>query len=267
MKATNPPNWPIVEYANAWMAFRRASRENTIIGNWMASQDAWPKRNSLRLTDIGCGDGKVVGDAIMKCIAAGFKIGSVLLIDPHQLSLDAAAEHVQLVANIHPDKFAGRLSGALDKIPEKVLAVDAILFIHVVYLMPNQEFLELLDRLPKGVPLYVAFDEPNSVFSMLWKKTAEPFLECVIDAHNTISLLPMDSYRVTETKLVSEFDRKLIEPGGPQAKLLVSMLCYNDKFDISPNSDFGRYFAKVVDSNTKDGKVQCRFVGYQIVKR
>jgi len=268
MKPSNPINWPHKDYPNAWMAFRRASHENTVIANWVFSQTHWPKKDALKLTDIGCGDGKVIGEILTKHLELKKTVASVFLIEPYKPTLEAAKEDIQQInRSIQIELYAGNLKEAIQAYPDRLFSVDAILCIHVVYLIERDEFANLLEKLPRHVPLYVAFDEPRSVFSQLWKETAKPYLDCVIDAHNTISTLPMDKYQVTKTSLVSEFNRNLVEPNNPQAALLISMLCYKDNVDISESSQFGKYFKKVVDDNTINGNVQCRFTGYQIIKK
>ena len=201
--------YPHSNYLNAWMAYRAVSNENSIIASWMTQQSAWPQKTKITLTDIGCGDGKIVSEVIRRCkgFSPSQRISSVTLVEPHKPSLRVAAGCVRSEGST-----ARSVCECVRDAWKRCFSVDAVLFIHVVYLMQHGEFLGVLNRLPTGVPLYAAFDEPKSVFSKLWKETAPRYLMRAAKARATIASLSRSKYEVKSTKLISEFCRDLLKP-------------------------------------------------------
>jgi SAM-dependent methyltransferase len=264
---------PCANYVEAWTTFRATSNENNVIADWLFAQKAWPKKTDFRITDFGCGDGKVVAGVVRLAAKEGYRAKSITLLDPDEGFLSAASQHVRDVARKFPTASENqcpidRFLLAVKDAPQQCFETDALLLVHVVYLMRPGEFARLLGRIKPGVPLYVILDHPNSVFSQLWKETACEYLKRVEETHALISELPKRKYSVKKSKsnqLVSRFEKSALNHHltGP---LLVSMLCYNDKLDIVKDVKFKKLFWGIVNKEA-NGYVKCRSVGYEIVRK
>ena len=176
------PGWPMSSYLSAWRTFRALSDEPQRTAEHVVAQPAWPTRSSLRILDLGCGDGLMVQAFLL---SLGQTVARALLLDPdNELLGEAAARlgELALKAVIEP-----RLGGLEDQAAVLARQVDVGLAIHVVYLVEPEQFQQVVKRWPAGVPLYVVIDAPDSVFSKVWRYTAPEFAARTQAAHRYLS--------------------------------------------------------------------------------
>ncbi|MEK6373246.1 MAG: class I SAM-dependent methyltransferase [Acidobacteriota bacterium] len=254
--------WPSELYVEAWKAFRTLSNENEVTAEHLVRLPSWPKRNDLVICDLGCGDGRLVEQAVLRSISS---VAEVRLIDPDE---DLLTEAVRVVSETGLVKNVQRsLATAEQVFPECAKTSDAVLLVHVVYLMKNGAFRRLLDACPKETPLFVVMDAPTSVFTELWSVTAPKYHERSLRAHETIAqLLPKNGYLVGETRIASTIE----DPRGqrPDLKLaLLSMLCYTDARTLFRDSDLMMRVEEILDQHHVAGntlKIQCESICYEI---
>ena len=143
MKPSFRNEWPMDSYISSWKLFRHMSDENTQTARHILTRDSWPKHNDISILDIGCGDGLLIKQIITKSKDA---ISKVYLLDPDQELINQAHLHVteiSIVDNVHV--FLNKIE---EKVPDCYENVDVILAVHVAYLLPENSFIEMINKLP-----------------------------------------------------------------------------------------------------------------------
>jgi len=220
--------WPMLSYASDWKTFRRLSDENVETALHLISREHWPRASGLIITDIGCGDGLLTQQIILKTPGT---VSEVRLIDPDADFLAEAKRHLSETTS-EPPNIVDIQEGAEALQPVDLLDVKVVLAVHVVYLMRSQVFDTILKALPAGVPLYVVLDEPASVFSRLWSTFAKKYLRRSKETHTKIASLKEEGYVVEHSTITSHIDNPLAQRRDVKDAIL-SILCYTDMRDVS----------------------------------
>lgn len=253
--------WPMDCYVSAWKTFRSMADENERTASHLLSRPHWPKGGDYRIADIGCGDGKLITELLIR---SPFSVSGVTLVDPDGDLLDEA------VAELDDKPLTGRIEKVLGTAQDHFEGVasrcDVALAVHLVYLMPNGAFSHMLHELPRGVPLFVVMDAPTSVFTSLWERTALKYHGRATSAHETIASLNASEFEVSRSSINSTIrDPLAIE--RPELRLAVlSLLSYSDMKSIGDPALLG-WIENVLRNHTVDGRVVCESFCYEIMRR
>ena len=246
-------------YLSAWKIFRRLSDENVATAEHLVNQPMWPKRADLNITDLGCGDGRLLEEIILRSPAG---VHEVRLVDPDsELLLEAAScisqtERVPHVHTIH--------RGIERAFPDCSNGSDIILIVHVVYLLEAGALREALFSSPVGIPIYIVLDDPNSIFTTLWEKTAPRFHETAMGAHEIVSSLPGDQFKVAKSSISSSVCNPLPLERDDIRDALLSILTYSE---VSPLTDpqIREWVERTITARIENGALKCRSTCYEIV--
>jgi SAM-dependent methyltransferase len=251
----------MASYLAAWKAFRQAANENKRIARHLVSRPQWPRRPRLRICDIGCGDGRLLETLILE---APDELGAVVLVDPDTDLLDEAVRAVTEL-NLVPEVI--RIpSTAESAFPSCAADSDIVLMIHVVYLMESEHFAELLGVLSTKAVTYIVLDEPESIFTTLWEKTAPKFYDRVLKAHRFIQSLPPERFQVKESKIQAEVPNPFSLPREDLRRAILSLLCYSSGALDDPRAR--EWIERTVNQfAVADGKVACRSACYEILRK
>jgi SAM-dependent methyltransferase len=249
--------WPMANYEAAWKTFRRVGDEPVATALHVTSLEHWPKKNTIKVLDVGCGDGKMVAAFVLR---ARQTISQLVLLDPDEKLLGEAAKEVQ---SLHfGTKTTSVLSSAEDKAARCARGAHAALGIHLAYLMTPEAFRLFIEKWPRGVPLYIVLDAETSVFSAIWKNTAPEYARRATAARQYL-----DALGETVLKSRSEFATRVANPYmlvPPIRELVLSLFCYNDFEALIPAQQKN---VKRTISKYADGKeVKCTCACYEIVK-
>lgn len=240
--------------------FASLSNENEATANHLLSRPLWPKQPGASLADIGCGDGKLL-DEILKLSEE--RVSKVWLIDPDAAFL---AEARQTIRTGHPTIEICPLAGTGEDQVTAVDRADAVLAVHVVYLMKDGALQSILDWLPMGTALYVILDDCQSVFTTIWQRTQPEYFERVQAAHQLMAELPAGKFRCDRTTISSALpDLETIQDQEIQRAVL-SLLCYRN-MTLSHDSELLDWVVGVLRQRSNDGFIQCESACYEIVRR
>jgi len=251
--------WPMDSYLSAWKAFRKISDENVATAQHLVVRPQWPKKEDLVICDLGCGDGKLIQTIFLD---SPTKAKEVRLIDPDpDLLMEAKTCLSEMKFIPEPQLIQGL---AEEEFPVCAQGTDVILMVHVVYLMRNGAFKKILYSCPPGIPLYVVLDEPDSVFTELWSKTAKKYHRRSLMAHETVQNLPENQFMVKTTTFPSKIRNPLIQEDRPDLKYaILSILCYAD---VSEDMDPAilLHVKEVIKKHLVEDIVICESTCYEI---
>ena len=125
--------WPMLSYPRDWKTFRRLSDENIETARHLITRNHWPHASNLIITDIGCGDGLLTQQIVLKS-----SVSEVRLIDPDAEFLKEAEQHLSETSGA--PKIVTIQEGAETLKSEDLFDVNVILAVHVVYLMKDHVF-------------------------------------------------------------------------------------------------------------------------------
>jgi hypothetical protein len=252
--------WPMETYLAAWKTFRRLSNENAATARHLVGRPAWPKKHPINILDLGCGDGHLLEEVLTQSPVG---IDEVRLVDPDPELLGEA------VNCVHHTSLTGRVVsvvGTLDEVYEREASgVDAILAVHLVYLLEAESVQRLLYRVPEGVPLYVVFDAPHSIFTTLWEKTAPKYFARAHAAHSAIRALPTSHFEVGVSEIVSSIRNPLALPRGDVRDALLSILSYSNVSSKS-NPAMREWIKNTLTARLRDDEIRCESVCYEILR-
>lgn len=250
--------WPSEVYLEAWKTFRAISNENAVMAAQLVGQRAWPKSSGLTLCDIGCGDGELMKQIVVQSRSP---IAEVRLIDPDEELLSEAVRVVSETGLVKDVKQT--LANAEDVFPACTERSDAVLLVHVVYLMRNGAFRGMLQAMAPQTPLFVVMDAPESVFTQLWKETAPKYHQRSTRAHETIAQLPRDTFAVQATP----FSSLIPDPRAQRLDLktaLLSILCYTDARRLANDGALMEKIDATLSAHASGDKIRCDLVCYAI---
>lgn len=254
-------NWPMPAYIHSWQLFRQLSDENKETAEALLAQRHWPHRPGLRIVDVGCGDGKLLRELLGRIDTAGHRVA---LLDPDAELLAFARREIDGLQGISADQVDSINSGIEDAIPKVLEAADAVLAVHVVYLMDDGVFEAFVRALPRTTPLYVVLDNPGSVFSTLWKQSAPEFLRRVELAHDLLRRLASAGFEVNRSEIVSRLENPLLHANDGVRRSLISMLCYDDSRDMTVEALAEA--EKTIQRFVRGLHVRCESACYEIIR-
>lgn len=250
--------WPMLSYESAWKCFRRLSDENIETALHLISRQYWPHTSDLIISDIGCGDGLLTQQIVLKVPVT---VSEIRLIDPDVHFLREAFQHLSEISE--SPKITLKEAGAESLGPADLLDVDVVLAVHVVYLMNSDGFNNILEVMPSNVPLYVVLDEPSSIFSRLWAMCAHKYLKRSEETHKKIASLANNGYRINRSSITSHIDNPLVQREDVKDALL-SILCYTDVKDFSQEE-----YEKVeteISKSIAGQRLLCESACYEIIR-
>lgn len=246
------------EYPRAWKLFRDNADENEVTAKFLLKRPSWPRKVGLSICDLGCGDGRILAEVLARC----GDVQKVRLVDPDNDWLNEAEALIE-------HRFPGRhLIASLNSVregwPKCAGDADVILAVHLVYLLEEDELHSLIHDRPKSAVTYVVFDSPTSVFSELWKWTADKYARRAKLAHAELCKYLGLSEPPREAVIRSRFPKKLLSD-HELSDWLMSILCYRNMLTDVP-SDLRRKVREIIDHHTdKTGEfVECESVCYEL---
>jgi len=254
--------WPSEIYIEAWKTFRALSGENAVMAAQIVGQRAWPRRDDgITLCDIGCGDGELMKQIV---VHSQSPIADVRLVDPDEDLLSEAVRVVEETGLVpHVERT---LATAEEVFPRCAESSDAVLLVHVVYLMKNGGFRKILEACVPGTPLFVVMDAPDSVFTQLWRETAPKYHHRSVKAHETVAQLSRDAYDVEATS----FSSLLPDPRHLRADLrtaLLSILCYTDARRLAGDDALMTSIDALLTRHEAGEMIRCDLVCYTIQRK
>jgi len=251
--------WPIESYMQCWKLFRRMSDENKQTAMHLLARRHWPHRDALTILDVGCGDGLLL-QAIIHLNEGS--VAEVRLLDPDEVFLRQALEHITETDVVNKvRRFVGRAEHCFTA---ACPGVTVVLALHVVYLMGEGEFAGMLGALPPGIPLYVVLDTPGSIFTCLWKKTAERYRDRSASAHRIIEELDPVKFHVGYSTLTSSLSDPLTIKQRTVRDSILSILCYSDVSRMT--SETLAWVEQQIQKHTIDGRIVCESACYEVVR-
>ena len=252
--------WPWSSFIPSWKVFRAISNENEYIANHIISRDSWPKSNSsVRILDLGCGDGLLIKQIVMSC---NQNVSEVHLLDPDDYLLNEAEKNLKslkIVKNIL--KTLGYAEEFIDSIS---INKDVILAVHIVYFMHCNALKKIFFSIPRSIPIFVVIDDSTSIFTKIWKISTPKYFKRSIDSHKIIKNLPSKNFSVKKTTFLSYVPDPFFFRDEIRNQL-ISMLAYAD-FDklLKDKKD---KICRIIKENENSKKVVCRNICYEIIKK
>ncbi|MBL0127863.1 MAG: class I SAM-dependent methyltransferase [Flavobacteriales bacterium] len=161
---------PTDTYFSDLQLYRAISNENDITAVHVA--DLLRQHTHKRLLDLGCGDCTLTNKVALSLGDRNLRL-TAIDIDAHMC--EAARRNIDL------DGFFSDVSiiagGISDHLPNIWQNVDIAMMVHVNYFMQDEQFVDLIDSLPRGVHFVFVVDKEDSIFSQLWARTARPYWE------------------------------------------------------------------------------------------
>jgi len=217
-------------YIRAWQLFRQLSDEDRKTAEMLLTRRHWPRRNGVRIVDVGCGDGRILREVLTHVDSSHHDI---VLLDPDEELLAIADRSIRGLDDITVAHIETLNQSLEESLPGMCVGADVVLAVHVVYLLELDAVRKLVDAMPIGVPLYVVLDNPGSVFSTLWERFAPEFLRRVRNVHQFIAGLRGGNVEVDSCVVTSRLENPLQHSSEGIRSSLISMLCYSDSRDMA----------------------------------
>jgi len=255
--------WPMDEYMPAWKTFRKESDENKATADFLLGRNSWPKKDEMRICDIGCADGQLL-ETLLRSKSFHAKVTEATLIDPHQELLAKAVTDIS--RNSKVKKVTALASKIEDVWPRCAEGVDVVLAVHVVYLLSEKELQRLVFRRPDNSTLYVVLDAPDSVFTELWAETAPKYHDMVLKAHELLRRESGIDNTSTQNRIRARLPRRLLR-GHDLSNWLLSILCYTNMLCKENIDRWGSLVQSILDKHVDStGQfIECTSVCYELV--
>lgn len=261
MPLSSKQQWPMPEYPKAWKLFRDNADENEVTAKFLLERPSWPRKAGLSVCDLGCGDGRIVAEILARC----GDIQKVRLVDPDSDWLNKAEA---VIENRFPrHHLVALLTSVRDGWPTCAGDANVILAIHLVYLLEADELHSLIHDRPKSAITYVVFDSPTSVFSELWRWTADKYARRAKLAHTELCKYLGLAEPPRNSVIRSRFPKRLLAD-HELSKWLLSILCYRNMLDDVPD-DLRQKVREIIDRHTDEtGEfIECESVCYELRPR
>ena len=246
------------EYVRAWKFFRDNADENEVTAKFLLNRPSWPHKAGLDICDLGCGDGRLVSEVLARC----GDIQKVRLVDPDN---DLLTEAESLIERRFPGRhLIASLNSVREGWPKCAGDADVILGVHLVYLLEEDELQSLIHDRPKRAVTYIVLDAPTSVFTELWKWTADKYSRRAKLAHTELCKYLGFSAPPQEAAIRSRIPKKLLSD-HELSDWLLSILCYRNMLSDVP-ADLRRKVKEIIERHTdKTGEfVECECVCYEL---
>ena len=246
------------EYLKAWKLFRDNADENEVTAKSLLKRLSWPRKGGLDICDLGCGDGRLIGELLARC----GDVQKVRLVDPDN---DLLTEAEALVERRFPGRhIVASLNSVREGWPKCAGDADVILAVHLVYLVEGDELQSLIQNRPKNAVSYIVLDAPTSVFTELWKWTADKYYRRAKLAHTELCKYLGLPGPPQDAPIRSRIPKSLLAD-HEMSDWLLSILCYRNMLtDVPP--DLRRKVREIIDHHTdKSGEfVECESVCYEL---
>lgn len=245
------------EYLRAWKLFRANSDENRVTAEFVLRSALWPQKKSVDVCDLGCGDGLLLAEVLAKCPS----VNKVRLVDPdNDLLLEAEAMVEEKFPGTH---VSALLNSVREGWPRCAGNADVILAIHLVYLIEEDELQALVRNRPPNAAMFVVLDAPHSVFTELWRWTADKYFRRSKRAHevmrNSLGLSNTAPLKTIKSKISKSL---LVE--HELSDWLLSILCYRNMLEDVPAQlkDTAR---RILDEHTDStgNFIECESLCYE----
>jgi hypothetical protein len=250
--------FPLETYLSSWKLFRYSSNENIVTAEHLLASKSWKQHS--KILDVGCGDGLIVREVAYR---SSSPIQEIHLLDADLELLQEAYKHVSALNIVSSVKTYH--CNICEQVPTCYSEVDAILAIHLAYLVPSSHFSVLIENLPKNIPLYLILDEPKSVFSSIWEKTAPKYFQRSAYAHKLISELSRDKFSIETSTITSHLKNPLSIERQDIREGILSLLCYNNFSQLTPKDK--EWVAEQITNFTKNDLVYCNSTCYEIARK
>ncbi len=246
------------EYLKAWKLFRDNADENEVTAKFLLKRPSWPRKSGLDICDLGCGDGRLVAELLARC----GDVQKVRLVDPDN---DLLAEAEALVERRFPvTHIVASLNSVREGWPKCAGDADVILGVHLVYLLEEDELQSLVHNRAKHAVTYIVLDAPTSVFTELWKRTADKYYRRAKLAHAELCKHLGLATPPQAEPIRSRISKKLLAD-HELSDWLLSILCYRNMLTDVP-ADLRRKVREIINRHTdKTGEfVECESVCYEL---
>lgn len=248
--------FPMPAYIAAWKTYRTLSNEDDVIAKKVAHSVSITDTRS-KILDIGPGDGRVLVRTLIRLNATP---DIVSFVEPN---LNFCGETSRVID--YPD-FAKSIRPINSTLAQcntaLIFSHDIILCTHALYFLSHFELDVLFDAVRNGANLYIVVDHPDSIFSLLWKKTAPTFYERVRNHLDRIEKLKVESDMSVSQ---SEITAVISDPNTLRHEiknLVVSMLCYAEIDDLT--TEELEYVNDVLITKTHAGEIECTSLFFEI---
>jgi hypothetical protein len=246
------------EYLKAWRLFRANSDENQTTANFILGRSSWPRNTNLELCDLGCGDAHLLAEML----ARTEQIQKVRLVDPDD---DLLNEAQSVIEQRFPSRnIVALLHSVRDGWPKCAGDAHAILAVHLVYLLEGDELASLVHNRPKKAVTYIVLDAPTSVFTELWKWTADKYYRRAKLAHTELCNYLGVAAPPQDSRICSRIGKKLLTD-HELSDWLLSILCYRNMLTDVPNNLRAEVDAIIERHTDETGEfVECESVCYEL---
>lgn len=246
------------EYVQAWKLFRDKADENVVTAKSLLSRPSWPQKRALDICDLGCGDGRLLAEVLARC----GDVQKVRLVDSDH---DLLTEAESLIERSFPGRhLIASHSSVREGWPKCAGDADVILGVHLVYLLEEDELKSLIHNRPKHAVTYIVLDAPTSVFTELWKWTADKYYRRAKLAHTELcKYLNLDA--PPQNQLIRSRIPKGLLAGHELSDWLLSILCYRNMLSDVP-ADLRLKVKEIIDLHSdKTGEfVECECICYEL---
>lgn len=246
--------FPTTSYFNDLDLYRSVSNENHLTAKHLVNLPQWSDFKGI--LDIGCGDGRMILE-LFEQIKPKSLINEVRLID---LDKNRTERTKMFFSEFHRAKKVSIVnSNVIDCLSNCFEKINSALLIHVVYYLSEIELKQLINALPKNVPLFIVVDKEDSIFSKLWKLTAPKYLERSNYANTYFNqLMIQTNFKVSKTIITSEISNPFIMPLDDKETIL-SFMCYSEfkKLDLKAKKKIEAIFNEYIHNDKVSIETNC----------
>lgn len=249
--------FPMDIYLPSWKLFRCLSDENKETAKHLLLKSNWNMPSNI--LDIGCGDGLLIKEIVHLCENS---VKEVRLLEPDLELLETAFKNLS-ETNLIPSivKINNDINSVLKDCFNEI---DLILAVHIAYLIPTTDFIQVINSIPINVPFYLVLDEPTSIFSTLWKETAFKYSQRSLKTHEYVKSLDNSEFSVNYSVITSHIKNPLKLRKDIKERI-ISLLCYNDYNSFT--QDKKQLVEKIISDFLINETINCNSSCYEIIRK